>query len=280
MEIVLAAAAAGIWGVADFCGGRATRRLSPLAVTFAGQLSTLVPLAVLLLVLDDPSPGLRDWLWGVAAGLFGFAGITMLYRALSSGAMTVVAPLTGVIAAVVPMMAGIGFGERPKVLALLGVAAALAGIALVTGAVGTPHARTPTGIVVLAALAGTFIGFSLICLDRTSDASGMWPTMAMRLSSVVTIGIILLAMPRPSGLSLRNPPKWAIVAGLLDTFANILFLVATRMGLLSLVSVIASLYPASTIMLAMKVDHERIARSQALGMVLVGAALVLVSLGR
>jgi len=280
MEIVLAAAAAGIWGVADFCGGRATRRLSPLAVTFAGQLATVVPLAVLLVVLDDPSPGLRDWLWGVAAGLFGFAGITMLYRALSSGAMTVVAPLTGVIAAVVPMMAGIGFGERPKVLALLGVAAALAGIALVTGAVGTPHARTPTGIVVLAALAGTFIGFSLICLDRTSDASGMWPTMAMRLSSVVTIGIILLAMPRPSGLSLRNPPKWAIVAGLLDTFANILFLVATRMGLLSLVSVIASLYPASTIMLAMKVDHERIARSQALGMVLVGAALVLVSLGR
>lgn len=280
MEIVLAAAAAGIWGVADFCGGRATRRLSPLAVTFAGQLSTLVPLALLLLVLDDPSPGLRDWLWGVAAGLFGFAGITMLYRALSSGAMTVVAPLTGVIAAVVPMMAGIGFGERPKVLALLGVAAALAGIALVTGAVGTPHARTPTGIVVLAALAGTFIGFSLICLDRTSDASGMWPTMAMRLSSVITIGVILLAMPRPSGLSLRNPPKWAIVAGLLDTSANILFLMATRMGLLSLVSVIASLYPASTIMLAMKVDHERIARSQALGMVLVGVALVLVSLGR
>ena len=280
MEIVLAAAAAGIWGVADFCGGRATRRLSPLAVTFAGQLSTLVPLAVLLLVLDDPSPGLRDWLWGVAAGLFGFAGITMLYRALSSGAMTVVAPLTGVIAAVVPMMAGIGFGERPKVLALLGIAAALAGIALVTGAVGTPHARTPTGIVVLAALAGTFIGFSLICLDRTSDASGMWPTMAMRLSSVITIGIILLAMPRPSGLSLRNPPKWAIVAGLLNPSANILFLMATRMGLLSLVSVIASLYPASTIMLAMKVDHERIARSQALGMVLVGAALVLVSLGR
>ena len=280
MEIVLAAAAAGIWGVADFCGGRATRRLSPLAVTFAGQAAALLPLALILLVLGDPAPGVRDWMWGVAAGLFGFAGITMLYRALSSGSMTVVAPLTGVIAAVVPMMAGIGFGERPSVVALLGVLAALAGIALVTGAVGTPHARTPTSIVVLSAAAGAFIGFSLICLDRTSEQSGMWPTMAMRLSSVLTIGLILMAMPRPSGLSLRTPPKWAIVAGLLDTFANILFLVATRMGLLSLVSVIASLYPASTIMLAMRVDHERIARSQAMGMVLVGVALVLVSLGR
>ena len=280
MEIVLAATAAAVWGIGDFCGGRATRRLSPLVVTFAGQAISLVPIAVVLLVLGDPSPGARDWAWGAAAGLLGFTGITLLYRALSSGAMTVVAPLTGVIAAVVPMMAGIGFGERPSVLALLGVAAALVGIALVTGAVGTPHSRTPRAVVAAAIAAGTLIGLSLVCLDRTSEESGMWPTMAMRLSSVVTISVILMARRRPTGLSWRTPPKWALLAGLLDTSANVLFLIATRMGLLSLVSVIASLYPASTITLAMKVDHERIARSQAMGMVLVGVALVLVSLGR
>ena len=277
---MLAATAAAVWGIGDFCGGRATRRLSPLAVTFAGQTISLVPLAVVLMVLGDPSPGVRDWVWGVVAGLLGFAGITLLYRALSSGAMTVVAPLTGVIAAVVPMMAGIALGERPKLLALAGVAAALGGIVLVTGAVGTPHARTPRPIVAMAIAAGTFIGLSLVCLDRTSDASGMWPTMAMRLSSVITIGVVLLAMPKPSGLSWRTPPKWALLAGLLDTSANVLFLIATRMGMLSLVSVIASLYPASTITLAMRIDHERITRSQAAGMVLVGVALVLVSLGR
>ena len=93
MEIVLAATAAAVWGIGDFCGGRATRRLSPLAVTFAGQTISLAPLAIVLMVLGDPSPGVRDWVWGVVAGLLGFAGITLLYRALSSGAMTVVAPL-------------------------------------------------------------------------------------------------------------------------------------------------------------------------------------------
>ncbi len=280
MEIVLAAAAAGIWGVADFCGGRATKRLSPLAVTFAGQAISLLPLAVMLLVLGDPAPGLHDWAWGVGAGLLGFTGITMLYRALSSGSMTVVAPLTGVIAAVVPMMAGIGLGERPSLVAFLGVAAALAGIALVTGAIGVPHSPTPARIVLTAATAGALIGLSLVCLDRTSTESGMWPTMAMRLGTVVTVAVVLLAMRRPSGLSFRNPPKWALLAGVLDTSANVLFLIATRIGLLSLVSVIASLYPASTIVLAMRVDHERITRSQALGMMLVGVALVLVTLGR
>jgi drug/metabolite transporter (DMT)-like permease len=193
--------------------------------------------------------------------------------------MTVVAPLAGVVSAVVPLAAGIALGERPSALSLSGVGVALVGITLVTGAIGKPHRPTPRLVIVTAVACGVLIGLSLVCLDRASDGSGLWPVFTMRSTSVM-LGAIAVAMLRPAGLSWRNPPKAALLAGTFDIAANMLFLWATRTGLLSLVSVIASLYPASTIMLAMRFDRERITRSQALGMVLVGMALVLVTLGR
>ena len=279
MEIVLAAAAATLWGLGDFFGGRATRTLSPVAVTFAGQLVSLVPIGVLMLVLGDPAPGGRDWMWGLLAGVLGFVGMVLLYYSLGAGSMTVVAPLTGVLSAFVPMVAGIALGERPSAMSLAGVAVALTGITLVTGAIGKPHQPTPKLVIATAITCGVLIGLSLVCLDRTSDGSGLWPVFTMRFTSVL-LGAVAVAVMRPAGLSWRKPPQVAFLAGLSDITANMLFLWATRTGLLSLVSVIASLYPASTIVLAMRFGHERITRSQALGMVAVGVALVLVTLGR
>jgi drug/metabolite transporter (DMT)-like permease len=279
VEIVLAAAAAGLWGLGDFFGGRATRSLSPVAVTFAGQLVSLLPIGVLMVVMGVPSPSGRDWMWGTLAGLLGFVGMVLLYYALGNGAMTVVAPLTGVLSATVPLAAGIALGERPSTLSLAGVALALLGITLVTGAIGKPHRPTPPVVIAAAITCGVLIGLSLVCLDRASDGSGLWPVFTMR-STSVALGAIAVAVLRPEGLSLRNPPRHAMLAGTFDITANMLFLWATRTGLLSLVSVIASLYPASTITLAMKFDRERITRSQALGMLAVGVALVLVTLGR
>lgn len=279
VEIILAAAAAAVYGIGDYCGGRAARRCPPLAVTLAGQIFSLLVLAIALVALGDPVPGTRDWVWGAVGGAGGFIGLTLLYYGLANGSMTVVAPLTAVVSTIVPVAAGLGFGERPGGLAYVGIVVAIVGVVLVTGAIGTPHTSTRPFIWLVAVGAGSGFGWLYVCLDRTSDDSGMWPLLAVRIASI-SLAIVALAVSRPEGSSPRQVPLLALVAGVFDMGANLLFLAASREGLLSLVAVITSLYPVSTIVLAMRIDRERVTRSQVLGMVFAGAALALVSLGR
>ena len=277
MEIVLAAAAACVYGLGDFCGGRASREADSFTVTFIGQIFSVLILGVALIVLADPVAPSRDWLWGAAGGVGGFVGLSMFYFALAKGSMTVVAPTTAVVSAVVPAAAGIGFGERPSMVAYVGVLVAIIGIALVTGAVGVAHAPTPRRIMMIAVLGGCGFGWMFVCLDRTSEDSGMWPLLAARIASISIAAIVIGA--RRTG-RVRRVPALALWAGLFDMGANVLFLLANREGLLTLVSVITALYPVSTIVLAMRLDHERATRSQAVGMVCAGLALALVAVGR
>ena len=277
MEIVLAAAAACVYGLGDFCGGRASREADSFTVTFIGQIFSVLILGVALIVLADPVAPSRDWLWGAAGGIGGFVGLSMFYFALAKGSMTVVAPTTAVVSAVVPAAAGIGFGERPSMVAYVGVLVAIIGIALVTGAVGVAHAPTPRRIMMIAVLGGCGFGWMFVCLDRTSEDSGMWPLLAARIASISIAAIVIGA--RRTG-RVRRVPALALWAGLFDMGANVLFLLANREGLLTLVSVITALYPVSTIVLAMRLDHERATRSQAVGMVCAGLALALVAVGR
>ncbi|MFZ9675625.1 MAG: EamA family transporter [Ilumatobacteraceae bacterium] len=277
MEIVLAAAAACVYGFGDFCGGRASREADSFTVTFIGQIFSVLILGVALIVLADPVAPSRDWMWGAAGGIGGFVGLSMFYFALAKGSMTVVAPTTAVVSAVVPAAAGIGFGERPSMVAYVGVLVAIIGIALVTGAVGAAHAPTPRRIMMIAVLGGCGFGWMFVCLDRTSEDSGMWPLLAARIASISIAAVVIGA--RRTGL-VRRVPALALWAGLFDMGANVLFLLANREGLLTLVSVITALYPVSTIVLAMRLDHERATRSQAVGMVCAGLALTLVAVGR
>jgi drug/metabolite transporter (DMT)-like permease len=248
-------------------------------VTLVGQVFSLLLLAAALVVLGDPVPGGRDWMWGAIGGAGGFVGLGLLYFALARGSMTVVAPLTAVVSAVVPLASGIGFGERPSVIAYFGVAAALIGITLVTGAVGTPHTPTQPFIIVVSIVSGAGFGWMFTCLDRTTDESGMWPLLAARIASI-TLAVVVLVWRRPTGVSVRAIPALAFLAGLFDMGANLLFVAANREGMLSLVAVITALYPVSTIALAMRLDRERVTTSQAWGMACAGLALALVSLGR
>jgi drug/metabolite transporter (DMT)-like permease len=277
MEIVLAAAAACVYGLGDFCGGRASRDADSFSVTLVGQIFSVLVLGVALVVLADPVAPLRDWWWGGAGGLGGFVGLSMFYYALAKGSMTVVAPTTAVVSAVVPAAAGIGFGERPSLVAYVGVVVAIIGIALVTGAVGVAHAPTSRRIMAIAVLGGCGFGWMFVCLDRTSDDSGMWPLLAARIASI-SIATIVIASRRTERT--RPFPKLALVAGVFDMGANVLFLLANRDGLLALVSVITALYPVTTIVLAMRFDRERVSPSQVTGMVCAGVALALVAVGR
>ena len=279
MEILLAAAAALVYGVGDYCGGRASRKIDSLVVTCAGQIFSLMLLGIFLVILGDPAPGMHDWLWGAAGGLGGFVGLTLFYYALAKGSMTVVAPLAAVVSAALPVGTGLFLGDRPSLIAYAGIVIAIVGIALVTGAVGTAHAPTKLAIVGVATLAGCGFGWMFVCLDRTSSDSGMWPLLAARIASI-SIAATIIAFRGRSRFGQGRIPAIALWAGFFDMGANVLFVFANRHGMLSLVSVITALYPVSTIVLALRLDHEKANRSQFVGMACAALALVFVSLGR
>ena len=277
MAVLLALASAVVYGVADYCGGRATRQASAFAVTAFGQSVSLVLLLVLLPVLGDPAPPLADWGWGAGAGIAGAIGLLAFYYALSQGSMSVVAPTTAVVSVSIPVAVGLALGERPGTTALIGIGVAILAIILVSGALQGSAAPTSARITAFAVLGGLGFGLIFVFFDRTSDTSGLWPLVAARLASVPLVVTAAYAFRQPLGVGL----VWrvALASGALDMTANVLYLLATREGLLTIVAVVAALYPVSTVTLAFALDGERVNRSQAVGMALALAALAMVSLG-
>jgi uncharacterized membrane protein len=273
LPIVLAATSALVWGTADFSGGKASRRANPLAVTVVSQVVGLPMLAICLMVVPG-TPRAVDLFWGAVAGLAGLAGIVLLYRALASGAMAVVAPVTAVTAALIPMAAGLLSDRTPGALALSGAGLAVVAIALVSlGPGGARGAVTPR-LVGQALVAGALFGIFFAVLGQTSESAGMWPLIGVRGSSIL-VGVAIMLR---TATSFRLGPQvfpWVVAAGLLDIAANALYLAAAARGHLSVVAAIASLYPASTVLLALAVDRERLRPLQIAGLGLAATALVL-----
>src|SRR6478752_7803708 len=264
MAIVLALGSALVYGIGDYCGGRASRTVPSSIVALLGQLASLVLIGIAVLVATTPVPAFADLAWGGAAGAAGVVALVMFYWALGHGSMTVVAPTTAVVGAVVPVVAGLLQGERPHPVSLVGIALAIACVALVSGAgERDPQQRraTPRKVLMAAILAGLGFGSLFVLLEHTSEASGMWPLVAARMVSVPILVIIVLASRARPGAD-RRALLLAVFAGVLDMGANILYLLAVRRGLLSVVAVISSLYPASTVALAFTIDRERVSRSQ------------------
>jgi drug/metabolite transporter (DMT)-like permease len=219
------------------------------------------------------SPSGADFGYGALAGLAGAAGVAMLYGGLASGAMSLVAPITGVVAVVVPIAVGVGSGERPAALQYVGIIAAVIAVALLSGG-GSRGARLGRGTLLLAIGAGLGFGLFYVGIAKTSMGANLWPLVAARGASVAT----LLAV---SGVTRRAPsfgavhPLIIVGAGVLDVTANALYLLAVHGGLLSIVAVLVSLYPVSTVLCSMVVLGERLRTTQFAG---VGAALVAVVL--
>jgi drug/metabolite transporter (DMT)-like permease len=281
VPIVLAVVCAVVYGVADYCGGRATRSAPSVTVTLVGQIASLVFGVVVVLIARDALAGPADLLWGCAAGIASAVALTSFYHALSHGAMTVVAPITAVSSAVLPIAFALIRGERPASLAYVGMIVAVFAVVLVSGAMAQHERKTSASILGLALVAGTGFAAIFVALEQTSDTSGYWPLLSSRATSIMLMVVFLgLGVKRRAGLArmAASVAALAAVGGILDMAANVLYLLAVRRGLLSIVVVVVSLYPVSTVVLAFGLDHERVARSQAVGMILAVSALVLVSL--
>jgi drug/metabolite transporter (DMT)-like permease len=284
MAAALALASALVYGAGDFIGGVASRRLPPIAVVWRSNAIGLVGLLAILPFFLEESPSTADLLWGAGAGLAGGMGILLLYSGMAFGTMSVVAPLTALLAAVVPVVVGFVGGERPSALAALGVVVAFAAIALVSREHdGERHIRVETRVLAYALGAGLGFGVFFVGLDAAADDVGLWPLIAARTASV-TMFCVLVAMLRSARLRSTaaregSMPALIVVCGLFDASANALYLLATQRGLLTLVAVLTSLYPASTVVLARVVLGERLSRSQLVGVGLAGAAVIFVTAG-
>lgn len=279
MAIVLALVAAAVYGVADYLGGRASRVHPAAVVTAIGQTVSLVLLIAAVIVQGVPAPDTATFIWSLSGGVLGALALLGLYYSFSHGSMTVTAPLSAVVSAVVPVGAGLIIGDRPKLVAYFGIIVALGAVVLVSGAVGERHQPTPVGVALIAAAAGAGFGLFFVAIERAADDAGFWPLMLARCASVpLLVGVCLATKARPG-----TPSRLlglAAIAGVLDMAANVLYLLAIERGMLSLVVVVVALYPASTVALASVIDRERVNRWQMVGMGLAVAAIVLVTLGR
>ncbi|MGB7237320.1 MAG: DMT family transporter [Rhodococcus sp. (in: high G+C Gram-positive bacteria)] len=272
---MLALVAAFGYGVSDFVGGVASRRVAALRVVIVSY-----PFSLLLVLLIAPfvsgSISLEPILWGLASGVAGGVAVWWFYVALASGPMSVVSPLTAVLVAGIPVVAGFALGERPGVLAFAGIALALIAVVLVSkespdkaaGEVaGGRELKFTRTVAWLTVGSGVTFAVAFICLHQIGDGSGLWPLAASRASATAVVWCVALAsghFSAPHGSVL----KLCAFVGTLDVVANAALLYAYQGGLLSLVSVIASLYPAATVMLAMVMLGERVSRLQQAGMVL------------
>lgn len=279
MAILLALGSAVVYGAADFCGGLASRRSTAFAVVAGSQAAGLTALLLVLPLLGG-RPTTADLVWGAAAGMTGAAALVLFYGALARGVMSVVAPVTAVSAAAVPVLAGAALGQPIGALALVGIALALVAVVLISAEDGLSSLRAARpAALVLPLVAGMGFGFFFVLLDRTREESMLSPLVSARVASItVVVAVALLA-----GRSLRmERPIWPLVllAGVGDIAANSLFLIATQMGeQLALTGVLASLYPASTVLLAQMVLRERLAATQAVGLAAAAVAVALITLG-
>lgn len=278
MVIALSLLSALAYGVSDFLGGIFARRASAWQIAVVGQLSSAV-CALGALALFPGSPTASDLGWGLLAGLGGGVGVGFLYRGLSTARMGVVAPISAIGAALLPVAVGLVTGERPSLLALVGIAAALPAIALISR-VPASHESGPAKAsgVTDGALAGLGFGVLFVFLDRVGDGGALTGLAASQVTSVVTVIVVATAMGSP-WLPRDRFAARAVVMGPLGATAQGAFLFATQEGLLSVVSVISSLYPASTVLLAALLLREAILRAQAVGLALAAVAVTLVALG-
>jgi uncharacterized membrane protein len=278
MAVVLAVSSAVVYGASDFLGGLASRRATVFGVVALSQLAGLMALLALLPWLGGPVTR-ADLGWGAAAGLVGATGLLVFFRALSRGVMSVIAPVTAVTAAAVPVLAGLLGGNRIGPVAGAGILLALIAVVLVSaeGGLGQLRAARPANLGA-PLLAGTAFGCFFVLLDRTSADAGLTPLVAARIASFALVVVVALVGRRPLRVG-RGALPFVLASGVGDMTANALFLLATQQeGQLAITGVLASLYPVSTVVLAQSLLRERLVRAQFAGLAAAIGAVVLITL--
>lgn len=281
LSIVLALSSAVAFGVSDFAGGLLSRQVKALRVVLISYPVSAVVIGVVAPFIGGEISS-QSLLWGISSGVVMALAMWWFYLALAEGPMSVVSPLTAVLVAGLPVIVGFVTGERPSLLGYAGITAALGAVLLVSkdsadeDSHGAPHRFTPR-VARLSLGAGTCFALSFIFTHQISADSGLWPLFAARLSA--SLIVVVAALLTHQAIPIHGRPLMvAVGVGFLDVIANITLLYAFQAGLLSLVSVLVSLYPAITVGLAVGLLRERITRTQTLGIALASAAVTLIAI--
>jgi drug/metabolite transporter (DMT)-like permease len=256
VAVLLALAAALFYGAADFCGGVATKRTTAVAVVVVSQLIGSLVLAAALPFVPGRFTAEVAW-WGLLGGFCAAVVVTALYAALAVGRMGVVSPITAVLGASVPVLAGLALGERPAPLAGAGIALAAVAIVLFTLEPQTGRFSLAEPGVRLALLSGLALGALYTILGRAPSGGGLGLLASIRVSSVALLAGYALARKQSLRPARGGLPAIA-AAGVLDMSANLFYVLAAQRGLLAIVAVLSSLYPAATVFLARLVLRERL----------------------
>jgi drug/metabolite transporter (DMT)-like permease len=269
------------YGVSDFIGGYASRRVAALRVVLVSYPVAMVLLTVIALIVGGhvSAPAV---LWGSLCGIGQAFGIWWFYAALGAGPISVVSPLTALLVSGVPVAVGLALGERPAGVAIVGIVLAFAAVVLVSRQAGDeqdskPH-RFTAKIAWLTLGSGLAFGMNFVLIAQAPVDAGIWPLVFARVAAsslVVIIALFSGHLSVPTGVPLRL----ALFAGVIDTIANVAMLLAVQSSLLSLAAVVMSLYPAATVALAMVVLKERVTRWQAVGVVLALLAVGMIATG-
>jgi drug/metabolite transporter (DMT)-like permease len=274
----LAGLSALCYGAAFFSLGLSARRSPLVPVLVTSQAAGALLALAFVLAGGEAVPAGRDLAWGAAAGVAGAAGLALLYRGIAGGLVAIVSPAAALVGAAIPVAFGVLAGERPSPAALAGAAICLPAILLLSWERGgAADRRALRSALAHALLSGAFIGLFFVALSRSAPGSGLWPVLAARGAS---IGLLVAAalLSRQRLAVARAGASATLFAGVADMAANVLFLLATREGLLSLAVIVASLYPAPTVLLARVFFRERIPARRAVGLGLAVAGVALIGL--
>lgn len=277
MAILFALVSAACYGTSDFCAGLFSRRYAAEPASALIIALEILGSALAVVLYPGHGPSVRAVVWGAASGLGGGTGTLFLYRGLAAGAMTVVGTVSGVLAAVVPVLVGLGLGNHLTAGQATGIVIAVPAIALVSR---QPHADDTAGAraaAIYGALAGCGFALLFVGLDRAGTRAGAWPLLpGQAVGFCIVAPFALRRIVRAGRPELRDLP-YVVCSGVLASAAALFFLVATGHGELSIVAVIAALYPAFTVLLARAVLSERWSPTQAVGLLVAAASIVLVS---
>jgi drug/metabolite transporter (DMT)-like permease len=282
MAVLLALLAAFSYGLGDFVGGLGSKRASPWMVALVSQLAGALGIGILSLFVSG-SPSAADMAWAALAGSFVGLGTVFLYRGLASGRMGVVSPVSGVGAALVPVLVGLIAGERPSTLIWLGMLVALPGIWLVSRTPVTAATETGGSGLLDGVLAGVGFGGMFAAIGQVDEGAGYLPLVLDQFVGGVVVLVVAMTLRIDWVPRLRAGQSRAVLqgalAGALAGVSAALFLASRHAGYLVVAGVLTSLYPAFTVLLAMTLLGERVHRSQAVGMFLCLLCIALVVAG-
>jgi drug/metabolite transporter (DMT)-like permease len=276
--IAYALAASACWGSADFLGGLKAKRHSALAVLFTIEIAGLLVAGIAMAIAQDPFPSTRATLCALGAGTAGIVALGAFYRALAIGTMSIVAPISATGVAL-PVIVGIATGDRPGPIVVAGLVVTTLGVILASREVHDDAEQAAAGraAIVLALMAAVGFGTYFIGADVAADESVLWTVLLGRLVAVPFVGAALVArgVPLP-----RGGDRWLLcLAGVVDLGATALYGVANTHGDLSIVSVVGSLYPIATVILARAVLQERVRPVQAVGVLAALSGVALIAMG-